>query len=207
MQMFIKSASKGGLTGAILLILSFLFCTGCQTPTTSVLADQPAPTPGILATGDVIKLTYPGNADYTQTQQIRSDGKISLPMIGEVDAAGKTIAELRQEVTQRNKEKGEIKIPDVIITLDSSAIPVYISGAVGKPGKIVLDRPMSVLEGIMEAGGFLPIANQKHVVLVRIEDGQHHSYVLDLSAALKGQTAKVVYLKPYDVIYVKENLF
>ena len=198
--------ATAGMAG-IFAILFLMFCAGCAAPKTSVLAEQPAPTPGILATGDVLKLTYAGNSDYTQTQQIRSDGKISLPMIGEVKAAGKSVAALQEEVVRRNKDKGELKNPEVIVTLDSSAIPVYVSGAVTKPGKIVLDRPMSVLEGVMEAGGFTPIANKKQVILVRIENGQHQSYVVDLSAAMNGKTSKVIYLKAYDVIYVKENLF
>jgi polysaccharide export outer membrane protein len=190
----------------ILGVLFLLFCSGCEsTNTTASLPAQPAPAPGILATGDVIKLTNPGNPEYSQIQKIRPDGKISLPMIGEVDAAGKRIGALQDELA--TLYKGKLKTPEIVVTLDSSTVPVYITGAVGRPGKIVLDRPMSVLEGIMEAGGFSPIANQKQVVLVRIEKGQHRSYVLDLSAALRGETSNVIYLRPYDVIYVKENLF
>src|SRR5436305_14055947 len=65
---------------------------GCQTASRTPLPNQPATNTAVtLSPGDVIKLSFPGSTDLNQSQKIRTDGKVSLPLIGEVTAAGKTL--------------------------------------------------------------------------------------------------------------------
>jgi polysaccharide export outer membrane protein len=155
--------------------------------------------------GDVLRLTFPGAQEWNQIQKVRSDGKISLPMVGEITAAGKRVGTLQEELKDLYQNKLQNK--EVLVSLESTSIPVYVSGAVGKPGKIVLDRNMTVLEAIMEASGFTPRANPGRVVLVRQADGKHLTRTFDLRPALKGSPSEAFYLKPYDVIVVPESFF
>lgn len=196
-----------GLTAGVISSVVLLFYSGCQTPNTAMMPENPVlQTPVCLAAGDVIKLSFSGTPEYNQTQKIRSDGKISLPLIGEVQAAGKRIGQFQEELSLLYKS--QLQNSEVVVALDNEAAPVYVSGAVNHPGKIVVDGPMTVLEAIMEAGGFVNgLANTKKVRLIRVENGHQTTHILDLSPALKGQPGPAFYLKPKDMIFVPESLF
>jgi protein involved in polysaccharide export with SLBB domain len=81
-----------------------------------------------------------------------------------------------------------------------------VSGAVQKPGKIVFERPATILEAIMEAGGFTPEADLKKVSVIRIVKGEHYSQVFDLRPILHGKSTPAVYVSNGDVIFVPEKL-
>src|SRR6266404_479433 len=84
-----------GIAAALVLLL----CSGCQTEQSTPLPEQrTASTPVRLTPGDVIRLSFPATPDLNQSQKIRADGKVSLPMIGEVTAAGKTLGEFQSEL-------------------------------------------------------------------------------------------------------------
>jgi len=193
-----------GIIGGFALLLIF---GGCQNSKLSMAPEQAiGQTAVCLATGDTIKLTFPGSPEYNQTQKIRSDGKISLALIGEIDAAGRKIGPFQQELS-RLYEK-HLQNSEVVVALETGNSPVYVSGAVSHPGRIVIDGPMTALEAIMEAGGFIQNSSDpKKVRLIRIENGRYTTHILDLSMALKGQSSTALYLKPKDVIFVPETLF
>src|SRR5271166_5851627 len=141
-----------------LAALALLFCFGCQGT-----AKHPVPlvsqTPNYLNPGDVVKISFPAAPELNQSQKIGTDGTLSLPLIGEVHAAGKSPGELQSELA--NLYKPQLQDNEVLVTLETRALPVVVSGAVQKPGKIVFERPATVLEAIMEAGGFTPEADLK----------------------------------------------
>jgi len=127
-------------------------------------------------------------------------------MVGEVSARGRSVAALQSDLARRYKS--QLQDNDVVVVLDSCAAVVYITGAVNKPGKVPLDRPMTAFEAIMEAGGFDPgLANLKKVTLVRNENGRQLTQTLDLSPTLHEQSSTPFFLKPYDVVYVQERFF
>lgn len=201
---FLRAPLAG--VAAVLIAFAFLMCSGCQATSTLGGPEGWIPqAPVTLAPGDVVKLTFPGAPELSQSQKIRADGRITLPLIGEIGAAGKRLSAFQVELAERYRS--QIRNQEIIVTLEASAIPVYVSGAVNRPGKIVIERPMTVLEGIMEAGGFSQRANPRKVVLVRVAQGQHTTRVFDLNPVLRGNTTGVFYLKPYDVIYVQESIF
>src|SRR5437870_9247300 len=82
---------------AIVALVS-LFCSGCRQPAAPLPEQMAAPTSVSLVSGDVVRLTFPGAPELNQSQKIRADGKINLPLIGEVDAAGKSIGSLQNEL-------------------------------------------------------------------------------------------------------------
>lgn len=164
-----------------------------------------APTPGALAPGDSVKITFSGAPDLNQVQRIRADGKLSLPRIGQVQAAGKRMGDFQDEITRRYKT--ELQDNEVVVSLESSSVPIYVTGAVTRPGKVVLDRPMTVFDALMEAGGASNLGNLHKVVLVRSGNGHHYSEKFDLSKPLKGGTADAFYVRAYDTIYVPEKFY
>jgi polysaccharide biosynthesis/export protein len=197
-------AGACGIVGT-LAIFFVLLCTGCQQPQTGSLPEQlVSQTPNYLNAGDVIKISFPGAPELNQTQKVGTDGTVSLPLVGDVHAAGKSPGELQSELA--NLYKPQLQDSEVLVTVENRAIPIVVSGAVQKPGKIVFERPATVLEAIMEAGGFTPQADLKRVSVIRIVKGQHLTQHYDLRSVLRGSPTGAVYVSGGDVIYVPEKL-
>ncbi len=158
-----------------------------------------------LREGDTVIITFPGSPNLNATQQIRRDGKIDLQLAGEVTAAGRTPAELEKELLKLYEP--QLVLKQVSVTLQSSAYPVFVTGSVVKPGKIMADRPISDLEAIMEAGGFDPAkADMRSVIIFRHENGQVKRYKRNLKRVLE-KKGQLFYLRPADIIYVPEKIF
>ncbi len=192
-------------------VLCLLITSGCETtPTPSspeIIAQAAAKYNAIiLREGDVLKITFPGAPTLDQAAiQIRRDGKISLPQGGEIAAAGKTPADLEKELLKLYES--QLVVKQVSVSLSSSAYPIFVIGAVLRPGKVMADRPMSAFEAIMEAGGFdFAKANTKAITVLREgSDGKVATYTLNMRAVLDGKPASPFYVKPSDVIYVREK--
>ncbi|MGA9449921.1 MAG: polysaccharide biosynthesis/export family protein, partial [Verrucomicrobiia bacterium] len=123
------------------------------TNVTNVFTPTPsAPATYTLREGDILKISFPGSPNLNSIQQIRSDGKINLPLIGEVNAAGLTTEELQKKLM--DSYASQLSPDEVTVEVQSSSFPVYVTGAVLRPGKISSDHPITALEAIMEAGGF-----------------------------------------------------
>src|SRR5882762_5993654 len=195
------SARAFGIMGK-LIALVLLFCTGCQAPK----ANRPlvAQTPNFLNAGDVIRISFPGAPELNQTQKIGTDGALSLPLIGTVQAAGKSPGQLQNELA--GLYKSQLQDNEVLVAVESRAVPVVVSGAVQHPGKIIFERPATVLEAIMEAGGFTPEANTGRVSVIRIVKGEHQTEIFDLRPVLRGLPTHAAYVSGGDVIYVPEKL-
>lgn len=189
---------------ALFAILLMLGCAGCESPGKIPRQLQTSES-GTLAPGDVLRFSFPSNPELNQSQKIQADGKVSLPLIGVVSAGGKRLGRFQDEVQELYKS--QIKNNAVAVSLDSSSVPVYVTGAVARPGKVILERPLTVLEAIMEAGGTTNIGTLKGVVLIRNSNGQHYTQSFDLSPTLKGQKANAFFVKPYDIVYVPERFF
>jgi len=198
-------------------LLAILFAmTGCQTDDFSEQASQPVspqlskpaePVQSgslLLREGNVVNVTFPGSSSLDTTQQIRSDGRIVMPLIGEVTAAGLTPEELQNELIKLYAPQVQTK--QIVVTLQSSGFPIYVTGAVLKPGMIEADHPMSVLEAIMDAGGFDPTtANLKAVVVVRQGKDGTTKFTVNVKNMMNGGKEKPFYLQPADMVYVPQK--
>ena len=137
-------------------------------------------------------------------QQIRRDGKITLPLVGEVEAVGLTPDGLKQKVVELYGT--QIASKEVNVSLQTSTFPVFVNGSVIHPGKILSDHPITALEAVMEAGGFdYNTANLKNVKVIRNEKGSLKNYRLNLKAILDGKSDQPFYLKPGDIVFVPER--
>lgn len=197
----------------ILSLVLVLFAIGCQTapmtPAPAALNESSTPDPNvILREGDTIKITFPTSAKFDTTQQIRRDGKIVLPVLGELKAVGYTPAELEKEILSQFGK--DLVTKEVAVTVMNSTFPIFVSGAVLRPGKVLSDRPITALEAIMEAGGFdYAKANVKSVRVIRHENNQVKTFTLNLKGILDGRPSEPFYLKASDIVYIPEkfNLF
>jgi protein involved in polysaccharide export with SLBB domain len=196
------NARQLALLGMCLLLSLF---PGCQTTGSDVTNAGAAPANVTLSPGDTIKITFAAAPELNQTQKIRADGKVGLPLIGEVKAAEKTLPDFQNELIRLYKP--QLRSSDLLVTLESGAGRVVVSGAVGRPGKLEFDRPTTVFQAIMEAGGISQYGNLKKVRIVRIVHGEQQSQVMDLTGTLKGRPSQAVYVRDGDVIVVPESAF
>ena len=189
----------------LLLALTLAF-TGCATNETPkpVSAEQAHSESIILREGDELKISFPDNSNLDSSQQIRRDGKIVMPLVGEVQASGMTPDALRESLLKLYAN--QISSKEINVFVQSSTFPVFVTGAVIRPGKVLSDHPMTALEAVMEAGGFdYTTADLKDVKVIRNEDGKLKNYKLNLKKVLAGTDDKSFYLKPGDIIYVPER--
>jgi polysaccharide export outer membrane protein len=185
--------------------LAFTF-TGCEGPETytPIPAEAYSPRPtGTLAAGDVLNISFPGAPELNTTQKVQANGKISLPTIGSVTAQGKSVSSLQSQLTAAYQS--HLQNPAVLVAVETAASSVYVWGEVTKPGKVPLDRPMTVIEAIGECGGFSKFANPKQVVVVRNQGGKQQRYALNLGDTLSGANNASFYLRPFDTVYVKQS--
>jgi Polysaccharide biosynthesis/export protein len=99
----------------------FLLCTGCGGTKTAQHPELVPKTPSFLTSGDVVKVTFPGAPELNQTQKISTDGTLSLPLVGEVHAAGKTPGQLQSELAALYKP--QLQDNEVLVTVESRALP------------------------------------------------------------------------------------
>ena len=187
---------------------AFSLCAGCdnvdnsQIPPEALVARTSS---GTLAAGDVIAISFSGAPELNGTEAIDGSGKISLPLIGQVTAAGKKLKAFQDEVS--GLYKTQLQNTQVIIAQQKSAIPVTLAGAVARPGRLVLEEQTTALDAILQAGGATNIGNLKKVRIIRIVNGKHYTQVIDLSPAMQGRPSSVFYVRYGDIIYVPERLF
>lgn len=125
-----------------------------------------APADYIIGAEDVLEISIWKNADLSKTVTVRPDGKISLPLIGDVQAAGLSPSTLRDKIVSRLKEYQETAVVSVIVQ-SSNSYKIYIMGEVRTPGQYVLKSKTSVLQAISLAGGFTQFASKNSIVLIR----------------------------------------
>src|ERR1044071_4705490 len=125
-----------------LLVFAAFVCGGCQNPLPP-LPNPPGPHTAVrLSPGDTIKASYADENIPDQTQKIRRDGKVSLPLIGEVTAAGKRVIDFQHQLVGRYE--GQLESNEVLVTLENGTATVTVSGFANKPGPIGFDRPTTV---------------------------------------------------------------
>jgi polysaccharide export outer membrane protein len=134
---------------------------------------------------------------------VRPDGKISLPLINDVQAAGLTPLELAAEI----KKAAEKFVRDGNATVIVSAInsrKIYIVGEVSSPGPVQLGNEMTVLQAIGAAGGFVEGANKGDVTIVRNENGQERRFKFNYNDVVRGRNSRQnIKLMPGDTILVR----
>lgn len=194
-------------------LLAMLALAACATnqavhaPPDAVWATQsPAPEPYVLQVGDLLTVKFYFNPDLNEDVVIRPDGKISLQLIGDAQAAGRAPESLAAELTQ--KYTGELATPKVsVIVRHLSAPPIYVGGEVGRQGVVTMTGGLTLFQALQWAGGLLNTAHRKQVILIRRgSDGQPVGYCVDVRPIASGEHPEMdVSLRPYDVVFVPRS--
>jgi polysaccharide biosynthesis/export protein len=141
----------------------------------------------VIGANDVLAINVWKEPDISRSVPVRSDGKISLPLVGELTASGQTPLQLEQEITKRLQSY--ISEPEVtVIVTDSKSQKVNILGMVAKPGAYLLTSSTTVLDAIAMAGGFKDFAKQKSIYVLRqAPDGTQKKIPFNYKEVVKGQ--------------------
>ena len=187
------------------VVSAALACGGCQSPL-SPLPNRPGPKTTVrLSPGDAIKVAYADETVPDQTQKIRRDGKVSLPLIGELQAAGKRVIDFQHELVSRYN--GKLDTNEVLVTLENGVATVIVSGFAVYPGKVTFDRPTTVYQAIMQAGGVSDYGSLSNIHLTRLINGVERTERINLRPSVHGEPVNPKYVQDGDVIYIARSLF
>src|SRR6058998_824424 len=120
----------------------------------------------VIQRNDVLEIFVWKEPDLTRKVFVRPDGRISVPLVQDMQAAGLSPKELKDEIEK--KLNSYIEEPNVTIIVEAiQSYKVYVTGKVQKPGPVLAEKPVSVLQAIAMAGGFQDYANQSGITIVR----------------------------------------
>lgn len=157
----------------------------------------------VIGADDVLTIVFWRDKDMTQDVQVRPDGKISLPLLNEVQATGLTPEGLRERITEASKRFFEAPTVSVVVKQINSR-KVYITGQVSKPGTYALMGPMNVLQLLTLAGGVLEYAKQDNIGIFRIEGGKQVRLRFNYKEFIRGKNLEQnIELKPGDQVVVQ----
>jgi protein involved in polysaccharide export with SLBB domain len=190
---------------AAVLLLSVLLGCNSQVPVSypSAFEAEPPPPPSVaLVPGDILDIKFFYTPQLNETQTVRPDGKIALQLVGELEVQGKTPGEIRAELLM--KYAAFLKDPEIAVIVRSFFNRrVFVGGQVMTPTIVGMPGKLSVLEAIMQAGGFdMREAEVQNVVVIRHKHGQRYGYSLNLKPVLTGGETRPFYLEPQDIVYV-----
>jgi polysaccharide biosynthesis/export protein len=133
---------------------------------------------------------------------VRPDGRITIPVIGEVQAAGREPEQLQKEITQAaTKYISGVNVVVVVRTINSRK--VFVTGRVTTPGIYPLSGPMTVIQAIAVAGGLTEFANPKNITILRTENGQSRTLSFNYNDVSRGKNLdQNILLRPGDTVVV-----
>jgi len=164
---------------------------------------KPAVDDYIIGPSDVLAINVWKDTELTRTVTVRPDGKISLPLVGEMEVSGLTALKVQRVIVQRLSEY--ISNPQVAVIVQEVKSQTYvIVGKIVKPGAYDLGKPMTVLEAIATAGGFVEFAKVSKVYIIRRQDGgPSETLHFDYKKVIKGKNLEQnVEIKNGDTIVV-----
>jgi len=156
----------------------------------------------VIGPQDVIDVNIWKEADISRTVPVRPDGKISLPLLNDVQAAGLTPTQLGAQITASLKKFVTDPQVTVIVTAINSQ-RIYVLGEVTRPGAFPLLPGTTVLRGLSSAGGFTQFAKMKGIYVLRMENGKQVKYPFNYKDVVSGKHAEQdIVLKAGDTIVV-----
>jgi len=196
----------------ILILIIFTLLGGCSTVGTTSKADEVSPssdevkevkiTEFVLGPGDRVEIMVYRHDNLKRTVLIDASGKINYPLVGDIQANGLSIFQLRDRIRDGLAEY----IVDPQVSVGVTAVQsqkVYVIGEVARPGVFSLDKPLSAIEAISSAGGFTLDANDESVMVIRGNRDKPQLIKLDLESAFKkGNITQNIQLRSGDIVYV-----
>jgi len=156
----------------------------------------------LLGPEDILEISVWKDETLTKQVVVRPDGKISFPLIGEIQAAGRTVEDLRKEIIEKLSEF----ISDPVVTvmvIGINSYKIYVIGKVNKPGAYTVGRSVNVMQALSMAGGFSPFADLEHISILREQNGKQIRIKFNYKEVAKGKHLEEnILLKRGDVIVV-----
>jgi polysaccharide export outer membrane protein len=151
---------------------------------------------------DVLQVSVWGNDAVSRTAPVRPDGRISLPLLNDVQAAGLTPMELREELARRLADY--MPNPEVAVSVtEVKSFKVSVMGAVGKPGRYELKSSATVIDVLAMAEGFTEFAARSRIVVLRTDGKRVERIPFDYDKVASGGAAQAnFYLRPSDIVLV-----
>ena len=171
-------------------------------PPVAMPAGAVVPPDYVIGTDDILTIVFWREKDLSSDVVVRPDGRISIPVLQDVHAAGLTPEQLRDSLTKTAERF--VEDPNVtVIVKEINSRRVYITGQVAKAGPYNVTSPMTVVQLIAFAGGLLEYADGKNVRIMRTEDSTPMSYKFNYKEVTEGKNLKQnIQLKPGDTVIV-----
>ena len=200
------------LYAASTVLLAMTLSVGCSyrspntVPPTAMPLSVAISKPYQVRAGDRLAVRFYNTPELDQELTVGPDGRVSLLLVGEMDVRGRAVADLTEEITQRYST--ELREPRLTLVVDEySAMAYYVGGEVLKPGVQDYVGGVTLVEAVMQAGGFRESARLSKVVVVRkTPDGSPVGTVVNVAHMLKtSDYAENIELAPSDVIFVPRS--
>jgi polysaccharide export outer membrane protein len=198
------------LTACLAALTGCAASTAAQTPAAAptaaqaTVADQGQATPAgyLIGPDDVLGIVFWELPNHGGDVIVRPDGKITLPLLNDVQAAGLTPEQLRESITAASAKY--IRDPNVsVVVKQINSLKVYVTGQVTKPGTYPLTSPTTVLQVLALAGGVTDFAKKDKIVVMRTEGGQTRSYKFNYKDVIQGKKLEQnILLKPGDTVVI-----
>jgi polysaccharide export outer membrane protein len=190
-------------TAGVVALCAGLGAAGCGAKTAPIVT-RPAPPEYVIATDDVLTVVFWQEQMTPMEVVVRPDGKISLPLLNDVQAAGFTPQQLAIKLEEAAAKY--ITEPDAtVIVKEIRSRRVFVLGEVGAPGMVPLVRDMTVLQLIAVGGGLLEYADKKNIVIIRTGEGQEERLKFNYNDVVSGKNVEQnIFLQPGDTVVVGE---
>jgi polysaccharide export outer membrane protein len=179
--------------GTVVVVLSLVGLAGCTPPASHLTEAQaaaaavavPDQDKYLLGPEDAIEISVWKEPDLTKQLVVRPDGKITYPLIGEVQASGRTVKQLQEDILKR-LEKYVTDAHVTVILLKAQNYKIYVTGKVNKPGDFTVGKPVNVMQAISMAGGLTPFASPGSITVLRTVSGKEEIYPFNYKDAARG---------------------
>lgn len=187
-----------------IVAMSFVLMS-CATPATTISPTQEAVQDTddyLLGPEDILGISVWKDEALTREVVVRPDGKISFPLVGDIQASGRTTKQLQEELTKKISEY----VPDPVVTvmvLQVNSLKVYVVGKVAQPGEYKVGKCINIMQALSMAGGLTPFADSDDIVILRNNGGKQEKIKFDYGKASKGEDLeKNIELQTGDVVVV-----
>ena len=163
------------------------------------VSDSPA---YVIQPNDLLEIVVWGEPDISRMVLVRPDGRISLPLVQDIQASELTPVELKEKMENRLKEY--LDSPNVTVIVEAiQSYKVYVIGKIQNPGGIVVEKPITVLQALTLAGGFQEFADKSEISIVRTTGREHLIFEFNYKDVIKGKKAEEnIFLRSGDVVVV-----
>jgi len=206
-QPFLTRALGVAIVGAMLSL------TGCATVEYPSLAADRTPAPHheyLIGPGDTINITVWRNPEVSLTVPVRPDGKITTPLVQDMNASGKTPTQLARDLEKSLEKYIQQPIVTVIVTgfVGPYSEQIRVVGQAAKPQALPYRENMSLMDVLIAVGGVTEFAAGNKAVIIRNNDGKQETYSVRLNDLIKrGDLSANAAMRPGDVLVIPESFF